>query len=49
MKHNITFAPGAFEAYKEWAIIDKKKFFILNLEFKKNIIELLFRKKEKKF
>jgi len=30
MKHNITFTPSAFEAYKEWAITDKQKFNKIN-------------------
>jgi toxin YoeB len=30
MKHSITFAPSAFEAYKEWAVIDKQKFKKIN-------------------
>ena len=30
MKHNITFTPGAFDCYKEWAVIDKQKFKKIN-------------------
>jgi toxin YoeB len=30
MKHNITFTPGAFDAYKELAVIDKQKFKKIN-------------------
>jgi toxin YoeB len=30
MKHNITFTPGAFEAYQEWAVDDKQKFKKIN-------------------
>ena len=30
MKHNITFTPGAFDGYKEWAVVDKQKFKKIN-------------------
>jgi toxin YoeB len=30
MKHRITFTPNAFDAYKEWALTDKKVFKKIN-------------------
>jgi toxin YoeB len=30
VKHNITFTPKAFEAYQEWAVMDKQKFKKIN-------------------